>query len=103
MFIVIVPLFYGYPLTYMLFTYKTQEESLLIILFSTGIRPNTIITMMVMELLSACTWILSIIFLLMWYFCTKHKSPYKIKADKTDGHAFWIDKNCDDYLRYVQR
>lgn len=48
-FILVIPICYGYPITYMMFTYKVDEESLLVILYSAGSRPNTIITMMVLE------------------------------------------------------
>lgn len=87
----------------MLFAYKRDEQSMLVILYSSGNRPNTIITMMVLELMYIFTWIISIMILLAWYYIRSQDSPYNIENDKEDGHPFWIDKNCDDYLRFQQR
>lgn len=80
-FVVIVPVCYGFPITYMMFTYKSEEESLLIILYSAGNRPNTIITMMLMEVFYIVTWIICVSLLLLWYFITKFKNPSVCEHD----------------------
>ena len=89
----------------MMYYFKVEEASMDILQFTKGTRPNLIIAMVVMEIIYITSWIISVIMLLFWYFITNYKSPFQSSChcDKANGAKFWVDKECDDYLRFVQR